>query len=1103
MRTRGSESKNSEVAVGQQMPSRKRLITRHTALAVSILSLIGALPIIAQQVQPPEPVDPSPNNGETYYLINRASGLQMDLNGNSVLVGDKILQDTRSFSSLSQRWAFAKMPDGNWKLSNIENNLCLDSTSSSGSAFTVQNPCTLNTPSQEWKFTYENNGFNAITNVSNSEVLDSVGESTSAGAELNQTPLSGSPTITQQWMFRPAFWRGNDSSTQELEEWDRSEAVANTANLPWWHDAYLPGQDVLQIFKNAGLNAIRIRPASINTTYDYDGLTWSMSTGPYTKYTLGAGSATTFPLNATSQVAPVTNPGDGAVETDWSAVDLALRAKKLGMAVFLNLFYDGNTSANTPGNWTTVTLASMEGSPENPNGGNGSYIAYNYVKQLLEFFRAAGAMPDMVACGNEANLGLLGTIEGTNYGEGTPESAGSIALQKACQQAVVDAASEASATSAGNVGKSLGQPVPTPLFCMDIDGTPNLDTFAAGVKIAGIPITNMCQSSYPGWGGPLTAAQHSYIAVGDTNGQSQAEETEIDTEVADAAAGFPIMTAEDGVMYTTASNETPKDDWYGSLLADTPNLASRAQEREYYIDLERVQHNAPNNLAFGMDCWACEATPLSGSGTAIYQYWPNWQLGFFDGSTSTTPGSAAGGAALDNATLPALMGMGGKTDPSLTYMLVNASNGQLLETALASTTANAMLDTAPYTGIVSAHQQWQILAQAGYAEYYGIGANGALVANGTDTKATNLMNNLGDGYFQIINGNQPFDLVVNSTNGNPSGSIPGSGLDSLGSTTPNSTVVQNPETVLVTTPGLGSSKLVTPTGNANQEWDIMTVGNCGDVPANCTTPPLTTQGDYYMIVNKNSGLVLALAGSAIEQQTPAATSNLDWMVPANKGQLWQIFPVHISTPSTPTTLAFAPAPPAAITSGSAIGTLNVDIENNAAALIGSPSESVTLTITGPGGFSKTVSASSSSAVAGFNLGSVVLNTAGNYTVTASSAGLKSATASIEVLPALPTVTLTTSAKLTGTAATGYTATVTVTNSGTGSAANVALTAATLGGHASTSSLPINLGTIAAGSNASVTLNFAGFGTDGGASSDSFAGTYAGGTFSGSARVVLP
>jgi hypothetical protein len=57
-----------------------------------------------------------------------ALDLQIDLNNNSTVAGDEILQNTRSFSSLSQRWAMTKSPDGTWKISNIFSGLCLDST---------------------------------------------------------------------------------------------------------------------------------------------------------------------------------------------------------------------------------------------------------------------------------------------------------------------------------------------------------------------------------------------------------------------------------------------------------------------------------------------------------------------------------------------------------------------------------------------------------------------------------------------------------------------------------------------------------------------------------------------------------------------------------------------------------------------------------------------------------------------------------------------------------------------------------------------------------------------------------------------------------------
>jgi hypothetical protein len=135
------------------------------------------------------------------------------------------------------------------------------------------------------------------------------------------------------------------------------------------------------------------------------------------------------------------------------------------------------------------------------------------------------------------------------------------------------------------------------------------------------------------------------------------------------------------------------------------------------------------------------------------------------------------------------------------------------------------------------------------------------------------MDHLGDGYFQIINMNQTNGINV---------------LDTNGGTTAGSPVVQNPQSV--------SPNAIT--GNATQEWDIMTAGNCGDIPVNCTSPPLTTNGNYYTIINKATGMVLAAAGTGasatIQLQAPAAASNLDWTTPANQGQLWQIFPVHIT-----------------------------------------------------------------------------------------------------------------------------------------------------------------------------------------------------------------
>jgi arabinogalactan endo-1,4-beta-galactosidase len=827
-----------------------RTMLFHLLAASTVLTIAQAA-----VTQPPEPVDPTPINGETYYLINQLSAMQMALNSNSTAAGDNILQNPRSFSSLSQRWATTKLPDGNWKISNIANGLCLDSVSSLGVAWTVQNPCGVAVLTQEWAFSYVFNGYNTISNVGSRLALDVNNSSMIAGAQLIQSPLSGTPAQSQLWMFRPAFWRGDDMSLGEKGEVDR--VLHNTNSIPWWHDAYNPGQDILQIFKNNGMNSIRLRPASINTTIVYGNNSFTMTAAPYSNYTLAAGTATTFPLASVNQIIPASVPAGNAgsggndAQTDWSAVDLCHRAKVLGMSCFLCLFYNGS-NGEVPRLWNGKTIAQLSGIPPTPEGACGTpggCLMYNYVYQEIELFRSNGAMPDMVAFGNEVNDGLFqsfGTFSlspsGTNA---TPNSAGTpdasfanfAAVQIPAMQAVLDASAD----------PTLGPPIPAPLRCIDPDGNPWLQTFfSTAMQVYGIPADNVCASYYPGWHGPMTQAQHDWHATGPNTTSGQIWEANVDTEA--SGLEIPIYNGEDGVAYTNSGS--PLDPWYGSSLA--PSSASRAKQRQYYIDQTRVEKNEPNNLGMGMDCWACEATTITGA-TGVNSFYVNGYLGLFDMTT-------AAGNPIDNAVLPDMLGLGGKVDPTLAYVFVNAANGRILETADASTAPGAALRTGLVTGVTGPQQEWQILPQDGNAEM-----NSALYPAPLD--------HLGDGYFQIVNMNQTNGLNVLDTNGGTSAGSP---------------VVQNPQTV--------SPNAIS--GNANQEWDVMTAGNCGDIPANCTSPPLTTMGNYYTIINKATGLVLAASGTGasatIQLQAPAAPSNLDWTTPANMGQLWLIFPVHIT-----------------------------------------------------------------------------------------------------------------------------------------------------------------------------------------------------------------
>ncbi len=826
-----------------------------------VLCLVGvfsAMFVQAQVVQPLEPVDPSPINGEMYYFINQLSGLQMDLNNSSTTPGDNILVNSRSFSSLGQRWAFTEVPGSgdclpdrpcpdrkpeferhsHWVISNVLNGLCLDTAASHRASYVVQKPCANNAPTQEWSLTYVKNGYNVVRNVGTGLVMDVSDASLSPGAQLIESRLAGSPTQGQLWLFRPAFFRGNDSSLQEKEEYDRVVAN-NPSSYPWWHDAYLPGQDILQIFKNNGMNMIRVRPASINTTVTLGGVSFPITTGPYNHYTLAPPPATQIiPATATGSAG---SAGDYA-ETDWSGVDLAVRAKQLGMSVNVTLFYDGWNTSDTPGNWAGATLAQLSGVPSTADCTvAGNCLMYNYVKQEMELYRAMGAWPDVVALGNEVTSGMFNTEScyTNNNGGGTCF----IAIQQAGMQAILDAASDTSDPAL------LGPPLPPPISCIHITGDRNLYTYYSGAIANGIPLDAICESYYPGWHGPTTQAQYNWHDNTRQYG-SQIAEPNFDQEA--TQLGLPIFNIEDGVSYALQSvygTASPQDPWYGI----NPPGPSAALARQGMIDLDKVQKSVPNNLHMGMEWWAGEATNISSPALGpLNNYWFTSGVGIFDGMTA--PGDPR-----DNAAMPVMLALGGKLDPTLSYKFVNAANGQILETTGASTAAGAALRAGLDTVVTDLGEQWQIISQDGDAEQ-----NEAVYPAPMDHR--------GDGYFQIVNMNQSKGLnVLDSQNGVSGGAV-----------------VLNPQ----------SESTEAITGNPNQEWDIQSAGNCGDIPANCTHPPLTATGNYYTIINKATGLLLTAKGAnahaGIVLEPAATASNGDFTVPANKDQLWQIVPVHIT-----------------------------------------------------------------------------------------------------------------------------------------------------------------------------------------------------------------
>jgi arabinogalactan endo-1,4-beta-galactosidase len=672
--------------------------------AVSCLHL--ALHATAQQ--PSEPIDINPIDGEVYYIVNQLSGLQLDLNDNSISAGSGIVQEARSFTNLSQRWALTKLPGGFWVISNLANGLCMDSSTGSGMTLTVQNPCMSTNPTQEWSVGSAANGYTTLLNEGTGLVLDISGGSQSAGASIDQSPASLTPTQSQQWLLRPAFFRGVDSALLEKQEAERI-----VQGYPWWQDAGQP-QDVLELLKNHGINMVRIRPTS---------------EPPYNTYTT------------------TTCTGNGCyAETDSADLDLAKRAKQLGMSVELTLFFDGGSSATIPGAWSGHSLSQAESE------------VYSYVKSEIEAYRVAGVMPDMVTIGNEVDTGFFGSLGSPTGSDFGPFAA----LETQGMQAIADASSD----------PSLGPALPAPIRCIHITPAWDLTSFFRYVNSNSISYDAMCQSYYPFFHGPLTSAQ-----AAASNPDKQSVEETVLTNAANSI-GKPIFLIELGEHYENGFDAN--DPWYPATVAG---------QRQFLMDVNEVMKGLPNNLGMGMEYWdpvGVNIPKTSGGFTngdglidAIY----TWNgLTLFDnadtsGATMVTVSNYA-------AVLPGVDALGGKLDSTLAYKLVNVGSGQILETDGAMTANGIPLNTTADSVNPSLHQQWKISSNAdGYFQIANLdtaagetvealdtngpsSAGSPIVANAAASGAASQEWNIvtsGDGTYAVVNRSSGLVLAASGT----------------------------------------------------------------------------------------------------------------------------------------------------------------------------------------------------------------------------------------------------------------------------------------------------------------------------------------------------
>ena len=643
------------------------------------LTVFAALACVATMVgaqQPREPVDAHPIDGEVYYLINQHSGLLADSAVSSGSV--RITQETWNFRESSQRWMLARAVDGSWAIENVGDQKCLADelrrTELTDCGVSIHN---------RWLLIPSANGYYAIRNRDTHRLLNVTDEAAAPAAALVTSAENGRRPQSQLWLLRPAVFRGMDNALLE-----KQEALRVSQNTPWWKDAGL-SQDVLNIFRNHGINMIRLRPTSAPPYVDP--------------------SVTGCQGNACF------------AETESQDLDLARRAKNLGMSIELTLLFDGGSSQSVPPAWAADTLQQLQ------------VDLYAYVKAEVERYRSAGVMPDLISIGNEVDTGFLGAL-----GSPTGAQFGNFAaLQISGMQAVRDASSD----------PALGPPLPRPLTCIHITPAWDLTSFFTLVKQNGIPYDVICQSYYPFFHGPLTDAQASMA-------NPFAKPVEQDTLMnAVAQIGRPIFLIETGEHYENGFDAN--DPWYPPSV---PN------QRQFLLDLQGVMNGLPDNSGMGIEYWDGAGVNILADGGPFYFNggFPPDSIYIWNGLTLFNNADSSGSSNQQDPGYSQLLSgidaLGGKLDQARKYKLVTSS-GTLL--SLSGRHVVFELDSVATTS----QEQWVIRSsddgffQVGSAQVTGppLVLDGSNVDNTVAASPDNNpaqqwdVRSLGNGVFQLVN----------------------------------------------------------------------------------------------------------------------------------------------------------------------------------------------------------------------------------------------------------------------------------------------------------------------------------------------------------------
>ncbi len=217
----------------------------------------------------------------------------------------------------------------------------------------------------------------------------------------------------------------------------------------------------------------------------------------------------------------------------------------------------------------------------------------------------------------------------------------------------------------------------------------------------------------------------------------------------------------------------------------------------------------------------------------------------------------------------------------------------------------------------------------------------------------------------------------------PSFSFASTVIGATSSDSPQSTTIVNIGNAALALPAPGSGS--NPAVSAGFELDGATT--CPEVAASDSAGTLA--------VNASCVYAIDFAPTTVSSYSGSLTLTDNSLNIASATQSIALTGTGLPLPATQLALSGVPS---LLLSGGNLGTVTVDVENMNGVVVTGSSASVTVTVTGPGGYSQMVSGAASSGVYSANLSSLALTVAGTYTVTVTSSELTSASATSIVEP---------------------------------------------------------------------------------------------------------